>query len=114
VDSCSAIGLVMDFGSQVVLALVCSAMLDVFNADRGVPRSTLGGEAEGPSVRDLSAVSPADIDKVQCRICEDVLKACARTLQAAELSFWRPDCVVAAHIKILTWLNDKSLGRAGR
>jgi N2227-like protein len=43
----------------------CSAMLDVFDADRGVPRSALGPAAGGPSMRDLAAVSPADIDKVQ-------------------------------------------------
>jgi hypothetical protein len=42
----------------------CSAMLDAFNADRGVPRSALGAAASGPSMRDLAAVSPADIDKV--------------------------------------------------
>lgn len=51
--------------SELMHGCSCSAMLDVFNADRGVPRSALGPAASGPSMRDLAAVSPADIDKVQ-------------------------------------------------
>lgn len=45
---------------------VINAMLDVFEADRGVPRSSAGVAAVGgPSMRDVAAVSSADIDKVK-------------------------------------------------
>ena len=89
-------------------------MLDVFNADRGVPRSTLGVEASGPSMRDLSAVSPADIDKVQDRTFDECVVH-APCMQQSRLHICT--CLVElamAGQTMLRWTNGKARVHADR